>query len=134
MRVFAMARPKRPARERELVICAAGVDGRVSDRARRLAGRVAAEALADLDTAPSDRIISTLRGLDPSPSIQLAVDRDVDTAALIRAERQRRLESRLYRRLSPAEADAEDLSILEAVANKLNNRYARILRDSRNIP
>lgn len=123
-----MARPRRPEREAILVRAAAGeVTGSATARAGTLARRVARAALQDLDGAPGDRISSLLGALACAPIDVLATDVEIDTAALIRAERLRRIEARDCRRIGSAEADAEDRDILANVERVLARRYARYL-------
>ena len=127
-RVYAMARPGRPAAEREAVrAAAAAMTGSAAQRARRLAREVAEQALADIDGSPAERVILLLNAFDPSPLARLALDDEIDTGAIIRAERSRRMEQRRWRRLPEAEWAAEDRDIIDCAAQQLAKRYQRHL-------
>ena len=94
----------------------------------RLARVVVQETIADIDRDPSERVIALLRSLDPSPVQSLASDPEIDTAALIRSERQARLDGRGGRRLREAEWAIEDREVSRAAVATLARRYARIIR------
>ena len=127
-RVFAMARPRRPATEAEIVRAAlAGQAGTAAQRARRLALAVAELALRDVDGDPGDRVLLLLGALDASPAAKLATDPQIDTAAMIRSERAQRMEARSWRRLPEREWNTEDRQTVAAVADTLAKRYARYL-------
>lgn len=127
-RVYAMARPARPAVEGELVRAAlANQPGTAARRARSLAATVARQALAAIDGDPADRALLLLDALVCSPAARLALDEAIDTAALVRAERARRAEARGWRRLSDAQGCAEDREIVAAVTAALTKRYSRHL-------
>lgn len=126
--VFAMARPGRPAAEREAVLeAAAQMTGSHAQRARRLAHAVAQLTLREIDGPAVDRVLLLLRTLDATPAAVLATDPEIDTAAMIRAERIRRLEAAGGRRSLPAEWPAEDRELLRIVTDQLAKRYARHL-------
>lgn len=127
-RVYAMGRPRRPVTERDAVRAAVvGQSGTAAQRARRPAAAVAELALRDVDGAPGERIVLLLRALDVTPAALLATDPDIDTAALIRTERMRRMEARAWRRLPECEWAREDCEIAVAIAATLAKRYARHL-------
>lgn len=127
-RVWAMARPRRPDAERVAVLAAVDSNGSAEARAMRLARVVVQETIADIDRDPSERVIALLRSLDPSPVQSLASDPEIDTAALIRSERQARLDGRGGRRLREAEWAIEDREVSRAAVATLARRYARIIR------
>lgn len=127
-RVYAMARPCRPASERAAVREAvAGTHGSNAQRAARLAGTVAQASLQNLDGDAAGRLLSLLAMLGSSATAQLIADPDIDTAAAFRAERAARAEARGWRRLSEIEADEEDRQILASVTDLLRKRYVRAL-------
>lgn len=126
-RVYAMARPRRPGAEKLAVRAAADGPGSAKARAQRLARAVAVRTLEEMDRQPHEQVITLLATLDPSPVAVLATDADIDTAALIRAERARRAEARGGRRLPEAEWPAEDRDVLESVRATLAERYRRHL-------
>ncbi|WP_126172854.1 hypothetical protein [Altericroceibacterium xinjiangense] len=128
LRVYAMARPRRPALERVAVIEAAGDRGSASCRATRLAETVAAEAMRRIDADPAEAMIAALRLLDPSAVDILAADAEIDTASLIVAERVKRLEARGGQRLPEREWRHEDRATVEAVASVLARRYRKYLQ------
>lgn len=101
--------------------------GSVNAKAGALARRVARATLHSLDGAPGDRISSLLGAIARVPIDVLATDAEIDTAALIRAERLRRFEARSCRRIGMVEADAEDRDVLALVESALTRRYARYL-------
>lgn len=122
--VFAMARPGRPAIEREAVLeAAAQMTGSHAQRARRLAHAVAQLTLREIDGPAADRVLLLLRTLDATPAAVLATDPEIDTAGMIRAERIRRLEATGGRRSLPA----EDRELLRTITDQLAKRYARHL-------
>ncbi len=127
VRVFAMARPRRPDAERDAVREAARGQGPAKQRAAWVARRVAVAALQDIDLDPNDRIVKLLRLASGDPVDRLATDPDIDTASLILAERQRRAEARGGRRLPEREWAREDREIVQAVSARLAERYRRLL-------
>lgn len=127
-RVWAMGRPRRPDAERAAVLAAAVGSGSVEARATRLARRVVADTIAEIDRDPSERVIALLRSLNPTPLQSLASDPEIDTAAIIRAERQARLDGRGGRRLPEAEWPIEDREVSRAAVAVLAKRYARYIR------
>ena len=127
LRVYAMARPRRPAAEREAVRAAADGRGSAAQRASRLADRVAAAALSYVDADPADRLLEIVRA-DKSPIDTLATDAEIDTASLIVAERKRRLECRGGQHLPERQWLIEDRATVAAVASQLAERYRRHLR------
>jgi hypothetical protein len=128
--VYAMARPRRPEAERAAVIAAAAeTGGTVAQRAALLAKRVATAVLADIDAEPDDRVLTILRQMQATPIDVLATDPDIDTAALVLAERLRSLTARAGRRLPEREWAAEDRTIVAVIANRLARRYRRHLAD-----
>jgi hypothetical protein len=123
-----MGRPRRPDAERVAVLAAAGTQGSVQARAVRLAKRVVADTMAEIDRDPAERVIALLRDLDPTPLRALATDPEIDTAAVIRAERQARLDGRGGRRLPELEWPIEDREVARAAVAILAKRYARMIR------
>ena len=119
-----MARPRRPASERECVrAAAADVPGTAARRAAIVAERVAAATLCFIDGAPGDRVSALLRRMAHCPIETLATDADIDTAGLVSIERIRRLEARGGRRLLERDWPAEDRAIGAAVTKLLARRY-----------
>ncbi|UUL82231.1 hypothetical protein [Sphingomonas qomolangmaensis] len=129
MRVYAMARPRRPLSERDAVRAAAGVSGSVTCRATALARRVAAATIAEIDRPHAERILSLLNAMTGDPVTALATDAEIDTAALVVAARTRRLEARGGRRLPEAGWANEDREIAAEVAHVLARRYRAHLVD-----
>lgn len=128
-RVFA-SRPARPLSERGAVVQAIReMPGSVAAQARQLAKLVAAEAMNEIDRDPADTIIGLLRALECPPINMLATDPEIDTGALIRAERVAGLIVRGGRRLPERDWEADDRRILRKVEDRLARRYGRILRD-----
>lgn len=127
MRVYAMARPRRPMGEAALVRAAADASGSALERARRVATLVTAAAMQDVDREPEAEIIGLLLTLNPNPILSLATDPEIDTAALIRDERAHRTACRGGRRLREREWPSEDRAVAQVVADKLAERYRRHL-------
>lgn len=125
--VYAMARPRRPAVERDLVRQAAGRAGGAAERAVRLARRVAAATMLEMDAEETDRVLQLLRAIAADPMTRLASDPEIDTAALIRSEREKRAAGRGGRRLRERDWPAEDREILAAVSDTLSRRYRAML-------
>jgi hypothetical protein len=121
--VFAMARPRRPPAEANLVRAAADGPGCASQRALRLAARVAKATLADVDAVETDPVLVLLHALALNPVHQLATDPEIDTAALFRAERAKRADARGGRRLPEREWAAEDREIMATITAALARRY-----------
>ncbi len=133
VRVFAMARPRRPACERDAVIAAARPDGTAAARARALARDVAQAAIEDIDRAPEDRLMLLLAP-EPVSLVQLlATDAEMGASALVVRERLRRMEGRSGRRLREWEWRAEDREISSTVTAALAKRYARYLRVQKSV-
>lgn len=132
VRVYAMARPRRPDAE-GLAVREAVADwrGSAASRSRRLAIAVAKAAMADIDVAPEQRLLAMLARLVPSPVSRLATDPAIDTAAFIRAARAAALEAHGWRRLTDGEWREVDRTILDAMTARLAKRYARHLSNSR---
>lgn len=101
-------------------------------RAAVLGRKVARAALDDLQGIPGERVTILLGTMAGSPLIRLAIDPEIDTCALVRAERLRRLEGRSWRHLPEREWAAEDREVIAAVAAILAKRYSRFL--SRKLP
>ena len=131
LRVFAMARPSRPASERALVLEAASSSGTAAERAARLAKAVAATALDEIDREDAERVIGLLRQLAPTAVDQLATAPEFATAEMIVRERVRRLEARGGKRLSPPNWADEDREVLRAVVATLSRRYRTYLSGGR---
>lgn len=131
MRIFAMARPARPAAERDLVWEAAGTVGPIAERAGRLARLVASAAMDDIDRDDSDRVIGLLRQLAPSPVDRLATSPEFSTGVLVMKERVRRLEARGGKHLPPAAWAEDNRQVLSAVASTLTRRYRTFLSEGR---
>lgn len=134
-RVFAMARPGRPAVERATVIAAARqlAPGMSARRAAELiARRVAAAVVRDIETADSDNLILQLDQLasilTPGPVTTLATCPDIDSAALVRRHRLAAFEARGCRHLRETEWAAERAGLIQALTATLTQRYARHLR------
>lgn len=125
--VLAMARPKRPVTECAAVIEAASGNGSAAQRARRLADRVAAMAIEEVNRDPADDLTVMLRVLEGSPAYFLATDPEINTARLVSAERCKRLEARGGRRLPERDWHREDADIQIFVSNLLAERYRRFL-------
>lgn len=106
---------------------AAGQSGSCAQRARRIARAVAEHTLREIDGSPADQVLLLIGALQASPVDTLATDPEVDTAALIRVERAARMEARCWRRPTPAEMDADDRAMLDAITDRLAKRYARHL-------
>lgn len=126
-RIYAMARPARPAAERELVWEGAGSAGSIAERAGRLARLVATAAMAEIDQDDGDRVISLLRQIAPTPVDRLATNPEFSTGALIVKERMRRLEARGGKHLPPTQWQEEDRQVVVAVAATLSRRYRTYL-------
>lgn len=94
---------------------------------KALARKVAKAALDDLQAMPGDRVAILLGMMANSPLARLAADPEIDTAALVRAERLRRLEARSWRHLPEREWAADDRAVIEAVTAILAKRYSRFL-------
>lgn len=120
-RIYAMARPRRPAIECQLVRAAAPTSGSVAQRATAVARAVAAEALVAIDE--TEPVVSILRALATDPVSTLARDPSIDTGATIRIERARRADARGGRRLPEAEWQGEDREILKMLRDTLARRY-----------
>ena len=131
MRVYAMARPRRPVAEREAVLAAAGEIGSAKCLAERLARAVAAKAMEFVDADPADRMIALLGGESDDPVRTLAHDPEIDTIGLILAERKKRLECLGGQWPSERQWAAENRRTLEAIAATLAQRYRRMIADAR---
>lgn len=130
-RVFAMARPRRPASEREALFAAAGESGSARARAARVARQVVAYLAAADGEDPSDVPALARRlaaQLSPTPIDTLATSADADTAALIRSRRLAAFEARECHQLGPDAWAAETRKIMREVEAILSRRYARLLR------
>lgn len=126
-RVYAMARPRRPTLERDLVRKAAGGGGSAAARAARLAARVALATIAAVDELEEETVLSLLREFSNDPVMRLARDPEIDTARLIRNERAKQSEARGGRRLAEREWPAEDARTAAAVSVLLTRRYRSFL-------
>ena len=129
--VMAMARPKRPSAERELVIAATErMTGSARARASRLARQVAREAAAFVDREPgdlSDALLLAEAVIAPSPAFLLATVADVNTAALFIDARARRYIARGCQQLSPAAWAAETAELTAELGEVLTDRYRKLL-------
>ena len=81
-----MARPRRPLAEKAAVLAAAGEDGSATQRAARLADRVARAALAFVDADPADRLLAILQRGSLTPIDTLATDAEIDLGLDIMAQ------------------------------------------------
>lgn len=129
-RVFAMARPARPAIERDLVQAAEPTFRRASKSATAaaIARAVASDCIAFLEDDP---LSTALEKLQPrpaaSPIVTLARCADTDTTALVTASRTRRFVARNCQELGPTRRNAETAEILVEVSAILAERYRRLL-------
>lgn len=127
-RVFAMARPRRPASECDAVIAAARPEGTAAARARALARAIVEAAIEDIDRTPEDRLMLLLAP-EPVSLVQLlATDADMGVTALVVRERLKRMEARSGQRLREWEWRTEDREIISTITAILAKRYARYLR------
>jgi hypothetical protein len=128
---MAMARPRLPDVERELVIAAAaGTAGSARAMAARLARQVAREAVAFVDREPGDLADALVRAeaaLAPTPVFLLATLPEIDTAALVMVARTRRYAARGCRQLAAEAWRAEGEAVTEEVGEALAERYRRHL-------
>ena len=130
LQVFAMARPSRPSAEKHAVrLAASNMDGSIQRKAVVIARAVAAAALREIDADPADAIALMLQPQKHGPIESLAGDPEIDTGAIIRAARIRRMQDRGCRHLPPTLWERENREVLREVAGSLSRRYARHLRE-----
>lgn len=131
--VMAMARPARPPLEARLVCEAASALSckSAASRAAFIAHAVATVALKDLRGDAGDRFVALLDLAASSPIARLAIDAEIDTVAIVRAEAQRRLEARHWQHLPERDWEAEDRALVASVAAQLAKRYSRHLAKKR---
>lgn len=134
---MAMARPRRPAREADLVDEAAGMIVAelgvrpISAIARVLAESVVREAIAELESEAdpfASALAAVARQFEASPITELATSPQVDTATEITSRRVQRFQARGCTQLSSAAWTAETAALAAEVAGVLTRRYARHLR------
>lgn len=131
--VYAMARPARPERERELVReLTAGMGGTARARATRAARLVAAEAVAFLAADPddvTDRVLLLARAsLSRTPAYLLATCPEIDTAAIVLGARTRRFQARGGRQIGPDAWARETEEVVAETSTLLAERFRRHLR------
>lgn len=128
MRVFAMARPRRCAREGELLRVAATelqIDG--STRAQALALAEAVAALAVLPFVAGDEFAAQL-DRTAAALAALASDPAIGVEAVAVAEALRAFEARGCRHLPPTEWSRADAALRSAVRNRLVERFRKALK------
>lgn len=132
--VYAM-RPCLPQDERQAVTVAArqiweAKQGSTPATAREIAARVwrHMEDMLDADDEVTPLMARLVAITGGDPAMLLATCPDIDTAALVRAERLARFEARGCRQLSAGDWQAEGRAIGRIVRARLARRYARIIR------
>lgn len=130
---MAMARPRRPVAEAEMLRAAWGAlcpDLPPRQAAHRLAKEVAERVAAEADMEPFPRALAAAeRMLQPDPIATLADDPEIDTGAPFRAERLSRYEARGCTQLGPLDWRRETKEITTELRRKLSLRYERTLRN-----
>lgn len=130
-RVFAMARPRRPACERVAVIAAAaalapGASARA--KAKAVASAVITELLEDAERCdPFDRAMFEARqAIAHDPVVAIVADAQIDLAGMLRRERLIEFEARGCVQLGPAEWERETLAICARLTARLEARYRKL--------
>jgi len=133
LRVFAMARPRRPCAESAAVIAASGRTGSARQRGARVAQAVT-ELIARLERIdPSDPEALATRlaaKLSPSPIEYLALDPEINVLGMLFAARLGSFEARECRQISDHAWQIETSKILARVEKTLAARYARLIAQS----
>lgn len=124
-----MARPRRPAAERDAVRALALPNLSARCNAGRIARGVVAAFLADLarDDAMERALFDVQHRLEPDPLHSLATMAEGGVGERFRRERMARFEGRDCRQLSPTDWQAETESIAATVTTYLARRYRDFL-------
>lgn len=130
VRVFNMARPRRPARELDLVERAfadmpAGLSLRT--KSAHLARRVVEELMARASCDdPFDRALAALLlAVDADPALELALSEAFGFQGELSRERMARFEARGCRQLASHQWDMETAEIREVLCRRLAARFRR---------
>lgn len=130
--VMAMARPRRPASEREAVrgIAKGMADLSAVEAARQIAKAVVSAYLADMArTDDLERALANARQvMDPDPAHDLATAFDSAVAVKFAKERLHRFEARGCQQLGPNEWQRETRAIAAMAEKYLARRYRDFLQ------
>lgn len=120
-----MARPRRPAAERDAVRALANPNLSARRNAELIAGRVVRAYLADLarDDAMARALFDVQQRLDPDPAHTLATAPDSAATERFMRERKVRFEARGCRQLSSEDWERETGEIAAIVCAYLARRY-----------
>lgn len=123
--VMAMARPRRPAAERDAVRALANPSLSARRNADLIAGRVVRAYLADLerDDPMARALFDVQQRLEPDPAHALATARDSGASERFVRERTARFEARGCRQLALADWESETAEIAKAVRAYLSRRF-----------
>lgn len=129
--VMAMARPRRPLSEAQLVRSAAAKlakDQSARAKAARIAKHVTEAAIAYADADPFEQSLAVAQAaLEPTPIQKLATCPTIDTIGLVYGRRAARFEARGFRQLNDTEWTAETHAIAKEVERVLARRYRSFL-------